>query len=388
MEVEAKSQRLLGRRIALGITGSIAAIEAPKIARELLRHGATVRAYMTPEARRIIHPNAMEFATQEDVVTRLTGRLEHLEEFDLVLVAPATATTISKIVNGIADTPVTALALSTKARVVIAPAMHDSMYENPIFKENMERLKALGYRLVDPRFEESRAKLAGLGEIVDACIAELTERELEGKRVLVTAGPTIEYLDPVRILTNKSSGKMGIEVAKEAYFRGAKVRLVYGFGTEVPPSYLDVVKVETAEEMLRAVELEIARCDIFVAAAAVADFSPQAAKEKIESRSGGFELKLTPTPKILANVIGSKAFKVGFKALHDVSEDILVKKARELIEEHRLSLVVANDVAKGVFRSESDEVYLVDRTGVTHVPRAPKAEVARQMWDRIVEMMR
>ena len=206
MEVEAKSRRLLGRRIALGVTGSIAAIEAPKIARELLRHGAVVKCYMTPEARRIIHPNAMEFATQEDVVTRLTGRLEHLEEFDLVLIAPATATTISKIVKGIADTPVTALALSTRAKVVIAPAMHDSMYENPIFKENMERLKALGYRLVDPRFQESRAKLAGIDGIVDACIAELTERELEGKRVLVTAGPTIEYLDPVRILTIKSSG--------------------------------------------------------------------------------------------------------------------------------------------------------------------------------------
>ncbi|MEE9612646.1 MAG: bifunctional phosphopantothenoylcysteine decarboxylase/phosphopantothenate--cysteine ligase CoaBC, partial [Desulfatiglandales bacterium] len=227
MSIREKSTRLEGYRIAHCVTGSVAAIEAPKIARELRRHGAHVQAYMSKDASKIIHPNSMEFATDEKVVTEITGGMEHLMNFDLVLVAPATASTISKMAVGIADSPVTALALATDAKIIIAPSMALRMYEKSILQENIAKLEKAGYVFLEPRIAEGKAKLAAINELVDAVIEEFTAKDLNSSNVTVTAGPTVEYIDPIRVITNKSSGKMGIEMAKEAHRRGANVRLIY-----------------------------------------------------------------------------------------------------------------------------------------------------------------
>lgn len=384
MTIEAsKSSKLAGKKIALCVTGSVAAVQAPRLARELIRHGAKVTAYMTPDACEIIHLNAMQFATQREVVTKLTGRLEHLQDFDLILVAPATMATMGKLACGIADNAVTALALSSRAKVLIAPAMHLAMYENAIFKENAEKLKKLGYRFLAPKIEEGAAKLAGVEEIVDAAIFQLDKKDLANLRVLLTAGPTIEYIDPIRMITNKSSGKMGIALAREAHLRGARVTLIYGSGTEPVPAYLNVKRVETSKQMLEAVEKEIKSCDVFISAAAVSDFSTSQAKSKIDSRRGALTLKLEPTPKILERVKKQKVFKVGFKALYGVSEKELLSAARSSLKEYALNLVVANDVAKGIFGGNESEVYILDEKKVTHVQRSDKSRVAENILDEV-----
>ncbi|NOZ76833.1 MAG: bifunctional phosphopantothenoylcysteine decarboxylase/phosphopantothenate--cysteine ligase CoaBC [Euryarchaeota archaeon] len=380
------SKILEGRRLALCVTGSVAAIESPKIARELVRLGAEVTAYMTPDSSGIITPDVMEFATGRPPVTRLTGKLEHLENFDLVLVAPATANTIAKIACGLADNAVTALVFSTKAKVLVAPGMQADMYSNPILKENMEKLRRCGMVLIEPRMEEGKAKLASLEAIVDAVISALYKKDLTGKRVLVTAGPTQEPLDPVRVITNRSSGKMGIALAREASLRGAEVKLVLGPTPEAVPDYIEVERVETAGEMLEVVKREIGRAHYFISAAAIADFTAEAREEKMDSRGGEITIRLRPAPKVLEAVRDSGAVKCGFKALHGVSEQELLDAARDLLEESGLDLVVANDVSGGVFGSDENEVYLVDRKGVEHLPRMPKTRVAAAVLDRLQEM--
>jgi phosphopantothenoylcysteine decarboxylase/phosphopantothenate--cysteine ligase len=379
--MERKSKRLEGKKIALCVTGSIAAIEAPKIARELRRHGAEVRAYMSRASREILHPNAMEFATDKEVITEMTGKVEHLYEFDLVLIAPATANVLSKIAHGIADSVISTLVLSTKAKVLLAPAMHKGMYENRILNENLGKLRRHGFGFVEPRLEEGKAKLADVEDIVDGVIFELYKKDLKGRKVVVTAGPTIEYIDPIRIITNKSSGKMGIAVAREAYFRGADVKLIYGFGTENVPAYLDTTRVETGREMLSAVEEQMP-CDVFISAAAVSDFTVEGEKKKLESGKT-INLELKPVPKILKEVEKSKGYKVGFKALHGVDEEELLEAASKTRERYKLDLVVANDVSKEVFRSEENEVYLLSDKGVEYVPRTTKDEIAIRILDRI-----
>lgn len=382
MRLIAKSSKLKNKKIALCVAGSIAAIEAPKLARELIRHGAEVAAYMTKDAQKIIHPNALEFATQREVVTELTGKLEHLYEFDLILIAPATAATIGKIAHGIADTPVTALVLSSRAKVLIAPAMHLGMYEHPTLKENLQELKKLGYRIVEPRVGEDAAKLAKIDDILDAAIFELHNKDLKGLKILVTSGPTLEYIDPIRIITNKSSGRMGVEIAREAFFRGADVKLIHGAGSYAPPSYLNATHVETGEEMLAAVEKE--SFDVFISAAAVSDFTVRKADKKIDSNKP-LSLKLVPVPKILEKVKNRRAFKVGFKALHSAAKEELLKAAAKSLKNHNLDMVVANDVSKGVFGSEKNEVYLVSKSSAVHIPLTTKAEIAEKILDAITK---
>ncbi len=382
-----KSCKLAGRRIALCVTGSIAAIEAPKLARELARHGAEVTAYMSPDACKILHPNALGFATGKEVVVELTGELEHLMGYDLLLVAPATATTIGKLAHGIADTPVTALLLSSSAKVLFAPAMHSSMYDNPFISANVRKLRAAGHAFVEPRILEGAAKMALIEDIVDGAISLLHEKDYAGLRVLVTAGATIEYIDPIRVITNKSSGKMGLAVAKEAYFRGADATLILGRSDLRCPPYLRTLKVETGAEMTREVMKEIKGADVFVSAAAVSDFKVRKAGKKISSKDE-LNLSLVPAPKILAKVKDASCVKVGFKALHDVSAVALKKASLRALDAYGLDLVVANDVSKGVMGGEENEVILVNMDSVEEIPRSPKSEVASRILDAALEIKR
>jgi len=376
-------QRLAGRKIALCLTGSVAAVECVKLARELRRLGADVTGYMSQSATEIIHPNAVEFATGHSPVLRLSGAVEHLHHFDLVIVAPATANTISKMVHGISDSPVTALVLASKSPVMVAPAMHLEMYQNPVFQANLKALKNR-FHVVEPLISEGAAKMAPVAEIVDAAVYSLTKKDLKGKSVVITAGPTTEPIDPVRVITNRSSGKMGVALAREAWLRGADVTLIYGPGSAPVPRQVKTINVESAREMAEAVEAE-SGYDIFIGAAAISDFTATVKSEKIRSRSGGFNLSLTPTPKILS-LIESDALKVGFKAEHDATETALIASAESVLNEHSLDLVVANDVSKDIFASSESEAILVEKNSVHRLSRASKAEISKQIFDVLGEL--
>ncbi|WP_258084278.1 bifunctional phosphopantothenoylcysteine decarboxylase/phosphopantothenate--cysteine ligase CoaBC [Thermococcus thermotolerans] len=392
-----KSRKLVGKKIVLAIPGSIAAVECVKLARELIRHGAEVHAVMSESATKIIHPYAMEFATGNPVVTEITGFIEHVElagdhenKADLILVCPATANTIGKIACGIDDTPVTTVVTTAFAHtpIMIAPAMHSSMYEHPIVVQNIEKLKELGVEFIGPRFEEGKAKVASIDEIVYRVIKKLHPKTLKGKRVLVTAGATREYIDPIRYITNASSGRMGVAIAEEADFRGAEVTLIRTKGS-VPSFVENQIEVETVEEMLGAVERELRakKYDIVVLAAAVSDFRVKE-KASVKIKSGKtLTLELGPTPKIIDRVkeLQPDVFLVGFKAETGLSEEELIEAARKQIERAGSDLVVANTLK--AFGSEENEVILVGRDFVKKLPRMGKRELAGRLLDEVVSVI-
>ena len=392
-----KSRKLVGKKIVLAVPGSIAAVECVKLARELIRHGAEVHAVMSENATKIIHPYAMEFATGNPVVTEITGFIEHVElagehenKADLVLVCPATANTISKIACGIDDTPVTTVVTTAFSHtpIMIAPAMHSTMYDHPIVLENIEKLRKLGVEFIEPRFEEGKAKVASIDEIVYRVIKKLHKKDLKGRRVLVTAGATREYIDPIRYITNSSSGKMGVALAKEAELRGAEVTLIRTKGS-VSSLVENQIEVETVEEMLEAIEKELKaeKYDAVVLAAAVSDFRVKE-KASVKIKSGRpLTLELEPTPKIinLVKELQPDTFLVGFKAETGLGEEELISAARKQIERAGSDLVVANTLK--AFGSDENEVLLVGRDFVKRLPRMDKRELAERLWDEIVKLL-
>jgi len=405
--VGTKGSELKDKRIALCITGSVAAVQCSEIARELMRHGAQVFAVMTEMAQKIIHPYLMEWATGNPVTTELTGKIEHVAltgeypkgKADLILVAPATANTISKIACGIDDTVVTSVvsaAFGLGIPMLIVPSMHESMYRHPIVVENMKKLQALGVELVEPRILEGKAKIAATEEIVNAAIRRLAAKNMTGSRVLVTAGPTIEYIDPVRVISNKSSGKMGIAVAEEALTRGAHVTLIYGQGTTPPPVGVKILRAETTKQMHDLVlsELKNVKYDVLIATAAAADFAPERSwKEKIDSHTmSKFEVKLRSLPKIIDQVkkVCPKTLLVAFKAEYKVSDRELVKRARKRLKTSQADFIVANDVGRegAGFQADTNEVFIVGRDRkVVHIPLAPKRDIAKKLLDLIHQKM-
>ncbi len=394
-----------GKRIILCITGSVAAVQCPEIARTLMRHGAEVFAVMSPMAQKIIHPYLMEWATGNDVTTELTGKIEHValvgeypKRADLIVVAPATANTISKIACGIDDTTVTSVvstALGSKTPIIIVPAMHQSMYDHTVLTENIKKLEKLGVTIVGPRIEEEKAKIARTDEIVNAVIRKVgVKQDLSRSKVLVTAGPTVEYIDPIRVVTNRSSGKMGIAVTKEAISRGGDVTLIYGLGREDPPQGINMIQVETTEEMRKAVisELESEKYDVVVAVAAAADWTVQAPySQKVSTHKiDMLELKLKPTKKIIDQVksISPETFLVAFRAEHKLSKKKLIESAHKRLLEAKADLIIVNDIAKrdAGFATDTNEVYIVDKKKkAIHIPLTTKREVAKKIWNVISE---
>jgi phosphopantothenoylcysteine decarboxylase/phosphopantothenate--cysteine ligase len=383
----------------------VAAVKSPEIARELMRHGAEVYSVMSAMAQRIIHPNLMEWATGNHVITELTGKVEHVAlagdrqvKADLVLVAPATANTISKIACGIDDTPITSVvsvAFGSNIPIIVVPAMHESMYRHPIVAENIEKLKSLGVEFVGPKIEGGKAKIADVEDVVNAVIRRLTySRDLLKKKVLVTAGPTLEYIDPIRVITNRSSGKMGVAIAEEALRRGADVTLIYGRGTVSPPAGVRVINVETTEEMYNALmeELSSQKYDIVIASAAAADFAPEKPFErKISTRAASeLILKLKPTPKIIEAVkkLSPKTFLVAFKAEYMLSDEEIVESAYKTLKASNADLIVANDVGRrgAGFDADTNEVFIIDKErNVIHIPLTTKREIAKKLLDNIVK---
>ena len=399
-------KELLNRKVTLCVTGSVAAAQAPEIARELMRRGAEVYPVLSRSACELIGPKIMEWATGNPVITELTGRIEHVQlagewtgRSDLVLIAPATANTIGKIASGIDDTPVTTVAttaLGSGIPIVIVPAMHQSMYRHPIVLENIRKLRSLGVEILDPIIVESKAKIAETSVIVETVIRKLYHKDLGGFNILVSAGPTLEHIDPVRVITNRSSGKMGIAIAGEAARRGATTTLVLGPVGAEPPLDVRTIEVETTEEMLTAIrkELETRQYQVFIGSAAVADFKPSTSQAaKIRTRDiKRIMIELQATPKIIDYVkkISPQTCLVAFKAEYGLSDSELTERAKEILESSGADLVVANHLGvEGIgFGSEENEVFLVDRDGnITHVPRTSKEDVARQLLNYLVDRL-
>jgi phosphopantothenoylcysteine decarboxylase/phosphopantothenate--cysteine ligase len=342
-----------GVNVALGVTGSIAAVKTVELAHELRRRGATVRAVTTDAARGIVHPWALEFATDESVVTEITGSVEHVELCgregwaDVLLVAPATANTVGKIAAAVDDTPVTTCAttaLGAGVPVVVAPAMHEPMYDHPGVLEAIDRVESWGVAFVDPRVEEGKAKIATEDAIVTEVARASTPDPLAGKHVVVTSGATTESIDPLRTLSNRASGKTGRAVARACYVRGADVTLVHD-GPEVP--YATVSTVESAAEMREAVLAAVEGADALVSAAAISDYTVRAREEKIRSGQSGLALELEPTPKLVDSVRDAHLALpvVGFKAETGGDDEAVVAAAREIQERVGMAFVVANDAS-------------------------------------------
>ncbi|HEY3274643.1 MAG TPA: bifunctional phosphopantothenoylcysteine decarboxylase/phosphopantothenate--cysteine ligase CoaBC, partial [Methanocella sp.] len=275
------SSSLAGKKIVLAVTGSIAAVETIRLARELIRRGAVVQAVMSEAAKTIIHPYALQYATGRTVVTEITGGIEHVafcgaraEAYDLLLIAPCTANTIGKMASGIDDTPVTTFAttaIGSKIPVIVVPAMHGSMLDHPVVRENIRKLEGIGVRFVMPVTAEKIAKFPDNAVIVLLVERALASSPLKGRKVLITSGPNVEEIDPIRVLTSRSTGKMGRELALEAFRRGAEVTVVHRDRMDVPG--IRDVFAESAKAMTDAVLKELKKgCDIYVSAAAVSDF--------------------------------------------------------------------------------------------------------------------
>jgi phosphopantothenoylcysteine decarboxylase/phosphopantothenate--cysteine ligase len=380
---------LQGVNVALGVSGSIAAVKVVELAHELRRQGASVRAVMSPAATNIVHPWAVDFATDEPVVTEITGSVEHVELCgregwaDVLLLAPATANTAGKVAAAIDDTPVTTCAttaLGAGVPVVMAPAMHEPMYDHPGVLEALDRLEAWGVTFADPRIEEGKAKIAAEDDSVTQVARATTPQTLSGTHVVVTAGATKERIDPIRILTNRASGKTGRAVARALYVRSATVTLVQD-GPAVP--YADVVAVETAEEMMEACRRTAATADALVSAAAISDFTADAVDEKIRSGSP-LSVELEPTPKLIDSV--REAYPdlpiVGFKTETSGDDAAMIAEAERIRDRVGLAFVVANDAS--VMGDDETRVLLVGGDGTEpEEATGSKDAVAGRIADRL-----
>ncbi|RQG92849.1 bifunctional phosphopantothenoylcysteine decarboxylase/phosphopantothenate--cysteine ligase CoaBC [Natrarchaeobius halalkaliphilus] len=382
---------LEGVNVALGVTGSIAAVKTVELAHELRRRGADVRGVMTDSARGIVHPWAIEFATDDDVVTEITGSVEHVDLCgydgwaDVFLVAPATANTVGKIAGAVDDTPVTTCAttaLGADTPVVIAPAMHEPMYDHPGVLEAIDTVSSWGVEFVDPRIEEGKAKIAREEAIVCDVARAASDRPLEGNHVVVTSGATSESIDPVRVLTNRSSGRMGRAVARACYVRGADVTLVHD-GDEVP--YANVRAVESAAEMLAATRDACADADALVSAAAIGDYTVEASAEKIRSGQD-LTLELEPTPKLIDEIRDERPAVpiVGFKAETSGDERSMLERARETLERADLAFVVANDAS--VMGSDRTRTLLVHENDAARY-EGTKAGLGDEIADSIAAIL-
>jgi phosphopantothenoylcysteine decarboxylase/phosphopantothenate--cysteine ligase len=395
-------------RITLGVTGGVAAYKAAELVRRLQQDGFNVQVVMTRGAREFVTPLTFAALSGQKVITdlfaepggeaNLESAIEHIavaQRTDLLLVAPATADILAKFARGIADDFLTTLYLASTAPVVVAPAMNVNMWNHAATQENVEKLRARGVRIVEPDEGYLACGMTGAGRLAgqEAIVVAVREalrvqRDLEGETILVTAGPTCEDLDPVRYLTNRSSGKMGYAVAKAAALRGARVLLVSGPTPLDTPAGVERTDVRSAEEMRRAVTERFPECSIAILAAAVADYRPvEKFDQKIKRNKEPLTLSLEPTPDILASVAQSKGERlvVGFAA----ETERVAENARKKLTAKNADLIVANDVtAEGAgFDHDTNVVTLFARDGRDlPLPRMTKSEVAQRILDEVMRL--
>ncbi|MGA7692981.1 MAG: phosphopantothenoylcysteine decarboxylase [Nitrososphaeraceae archaeon] len=423
---------LVGKKIVICITGSVAAYKAIDLTRLLIRHGAEIFPVMSSGSNLLLTSEIMKWASGNNVITKLSANLEHIfladyNRSDLILVYPCTANTIGKMASGIDDTPVTSIlsvALGSKIPILIAPAMHKSMYFNAFVTTNIQRLKEQGVHFIDPSISENKAKLVEPEEVLRGIsymfrgdrtslprlgreithekkdqVVETDEGQNEsllGRNILITAGSTVEFIDPIRVISNLSSGRMGNAIAQEAYTKGANVTLVYGHGTyelqEAPR--MRIIKVNTSDEMCDSVisELGTKYYDAAFMSAAVADFKPsRILPKKIETRKRGpFVLTLSSTKKIVDEMRtaskNAEIFLVAFKADYNKSNEEMANHALKKMSEGRCDLVVAIDVGRkgSEMGSETNEAIVVDKEkNIVFLPLQKKKLIARKLLEHL-----
>ncbi len=374
--VESYGTELSGKKIVLCIAGSVAVYKSIELARLLMRHGADVTCVVSDAATKLIKPDYFKWATGNEVVSKLTGNLEHIrladyKQSDLIIVYPATANTLGKLANGIDDTPVSTVltvGFGSKIPILMALAMHQSMHENAAVLRNIKFLKQK-IDFVSPLMIEGKAKAAEPEDILEYVLKKFgISPKLQNKRILMTAGPTIEYIDPIRIITNHSTGKTGVLLASGLISGGAKVTLIYGPGQEKPPKGAKVIPVKTVMEMFTAVKKEMKKkFDVVILAAAASDYVPtKSNKSKIKSTSKQMIVKLQRAPKIIDQIkkIQKDVFLVGFKAETNLTKINLIKIARKKLQETKADMIIANDIGTKYQKNpDHNDVQIVFKDG-------------------------
>lgn len=391
-----------GKNIILGVTSSIAAYKSANVASALVKKGCNVNVLMTENATNFINSLTFEELTKHKCIIDTFDRnvqynVAHISlavSADAFIIAPASANVIGKIANGIADDMLTTTVMACKCPVIISPAMNTNMYENPIVQDNLAKLERFGYIIVPPAEGRLACGAIGKGKMPDEqVLLDYLERALsdkqdfKGKRVLVTAGPTQESIDPVRYITNHSSGKMGYAVARQAMLRGAEVTLVSGKVNLPPVPFVKMIYITTAEDMYNAVTSEFENTDIVIKAAAVADFRPKRiADDKLKKADGMDSIELEPTKDILKELGKNKKdrFICGFS----METKNMTENSRKKLENKNLDMIVCNNlkVEGAGFQGDTNVVTVIDKTNITELGIMSKTEVADKILDRIAEI--
>lgn len=391
-----------GKNIILGVTSSIAAYKSANVASALVKKGCNVNVLMTENATNFINPLTFEELTKHKCIIDTFDRnvqynVAHISlavSADAFIIAPASANVIGKIANGIADDMLTTTVMACKCPVIISPAMNTNMYENPIVQDNLAKFERFGYIIVPPAEGRLACGTIGKGKMPDEqVLLDYLERALsdkqdfKGKRVLVTAGPTQESIDPVRYITNHSSGKMGYAVARQAMLRGAEVTLVSGKVNLPPVPFVKMIYITTAEDMYNAVTAEFENTDIVIKAAAVADFRPKRiADDKLKKADGMDSIELEPTKDILKELGKNKEnrFICGFS----METKNMTENSRKKLENKNLDMIVCNNlkVEGAGFQGDTNVVTVIDKTNITELGIMSKTEVADKILDRIAEI--
>lgn len=390
------------KNILLGITGGIAAYKACELVRLLMKAGASVRVIMSRGAAEFVTPLTLQTLSRNPVHTDLfsltqeaeVGHISLADRADLFVIAPSTANLIGKIAGGIADDLLTTTIMATKVPVLLAPAMNCNMYENPIVQENMNKLKGYGYNFIDSETGElacgyeGKGRMAEPADIMEEIETILSPKDLKGERIVVTAGPTYEAIDPVRFIGNRSSGKMGYALARMALRRGAEVTLISGPSSLLPPRGARFISVESAEDMRKAVTANLKDASIVIMAAAVADYRPKrAVSEKMKKGAGSISLDLEKTEDIISEIGRKKGkrFIIGFAA----ETDNLWANAKKKLKEKNLDLIIANNVKEpgAGFAVDTNIVTIIDNKGTLEaLPKMSKDEVAWKVLDRVASL--
>jgi phosphopantothenoylcysteine decarboxylase/phosphopantothenate--cysteine ligase len=387
-----KSKLLKDKVIVLGITGSIAAVETVKLARELIRHGAEIIPVMTQSATKIIHSDSLWFATGNKPIVELTGATEHVSycgqtknPADMLLICPCTANTISKIAYGIDDTSVTTFAttaIGSKIPVLIVPSMHLSMYDHKIIQENIKKLKKLDITFIEPFIEKNKAKMPDIEKIVANVIRRIGKKDLTNKKILIIGGPTSEKIDDVRVISNRSSGKTAVFLAKNAFFRGADVELWYGLGSEQVPDYIKKTDIFSVNDILKLVKTKNLKIyDSIIVCSAISDYIPTAQKGKISSDKQKLTIEFKKAPKIIS-FLRKKAPKskiIGFKV--EDKKDKLKNKSLNLLKNNKLDFVIGNTISG--FEGDENEIWIFDKTGKSAHKKGKKENLTNIILDLV-----
>jgi phosphopantothenoylcysteine decarboxylase/phosphopantothenate--cysteine ligase len=391
---------LTGKKIVLCIAGSVAAYKAIELARLLMRHGADVTCVTSNAVTKLIQPDYFKWATGNEVITKLTGELEHIrladyKQSDLVIVYPATANTLGKLANGIDDTPISTVltvGFGSKIPILMCLAMHESMYDNSAVKKNMEFLKNK-IQFLNPQTIEGKAKAPEPEDVLEIVLKKFGFSSiLKNKKVLMTAGPTIEYIDPVRVITNLSSGKTGVLLASELISAGAKVTIIYGPGNQKAPKGARVINITTNSDMFEAAKKELKKkYDIVIMAAAASDFTPErVSKSKIKSNKKSLTIRLKRAPKIIDMVrkFQKDALLVGFKAETNIAKSALIKSAQKKMKESGADIIIANDIGTKYQKNpNNNQVLIVDDKKATSSGWKKKEKIVKFIRREIEKKM-